>query len=282
MNENDNWTYHIKKNFNSFKNDVINGMVKFYGKKYKDIISNRLNDVNFIFYGTTKNGIPSKKQTFNRKKDIIYQVKEIDYTKSVKQTMEEAIKLKFICFDIIYDFDKNELFKYILIPLFANDEDIIHEMIHVITYNPLYIIEEDQSYKGKSGLATSMYGPESLFEETITELEAKQIYELLKKSNNKTFIGDYSEQKNNCSYNHFIHLVTKFHKCFFDEITYSRISLNKNSLINKVGKDLYDNLIDCINWYNEDLYSTSKEKYIPIVDSIVDKMKENYKVKKLI
>ncbi len=282
MNENDNWTYHIKKNFNTFKNSVITEMVKYYGKKYEDIITQRLDDVNFIFYGTIKNGIPSRKQSFNGRKGVVFRTKEIDYNIDTKESINSDIDSKLICFNTKYDFDKNELNKYILIPLFATDEDIIHEMIHAITYTPLYLDDENEKYKGKTGLAVSNNDGEILLEETITELEAKNIYKLLKKKNSKTFLAEYYDVTSNCYYNHFINLISKFYKYFFNEITYSRITLNKNSLVQRVGKDLYERLTEFIGYYAEDLYSLSKERYIPLINCTVDKMKENYKVKELV
>ncbi len=277
-----NWTYYIKRNFNSFKSEVIEEMTKYYGKKYKNTIIRRLDEVNFIFYGNVKNSIPCKKQNYSGKKEIIYQTKDIKYSIDIKESIKYDIDSKLISFNARYDFDKNEVHKYILIPLFATDEDIIHEMIHAITYMPLYINNEKEIYKGKSGLAISNDDGEILLEETITELEAKKIYKSLTKNNNKVFINEYNDELSNCYYNNFINLILKFYKLFFNEITYSRITLNKNYLLNKLEKDLYERLTDLIGYYAEDLYSISKERYIPLIDCTVDKMKENYIVKKLI
>ncbi len=280
--ENENWTYYIKRNFNSFKNDVIEEMIKFYGKNYKDIIIQRLDEINFIFYGNVKNNIPSKKQNYSGKKEIIFQTKEIKYPVDIKELIDSDIKSKLISFNARYDFKKDELHKYILIPLFATDEDIIHEMIHAITYTPLYIDKEKELYRGKSGLISTNNDGEILLEETITELEAKKIYKSFKKTNNKIFLNEYNDEISNCYYNNFINLVLKFHKYFFNDITYSRIKLNKNYLINHIEKNLYTNLTDYIGYYAEDLYSISKQRYVPLIECTVDKMKNNYKVKKLI
>lgn len=277
----DNWAYYIKKNFNSFKSDVINEMIKFYGKKYKDTIIQRLEEVDFIFYGNIKNGMPSKKQGFSGKKGIIYKTKEIQYSKDIKELINSDIDAKFISFNARYDFNKNTINKYILIPLFATDEDILHEMIHAITYTPLYVDNEKEIYKGKSGLGVSNDDGEILLEESITELEAKILYKSLIKTRNKTFLNEYCNETSNCYYNNFIPLIYKFHKSFFGDITYSRITLNKNSIVNHIGKELYNNLIAYIGYYAEDLYSMSKHKYIPLIECAIDKMKENYKVKKL-
>lgn len=281
MNEKDNWAYYIKKNFNKYKRIIINEIIKYYGKKYENIIIERLNDVNFIFYGNIRNGIPSKKQTFSGKKSIVFCTKEIKYSDDIEESINLGIDSKLICFTAKYDFAKNEINKYILIPLFANDEDIIHEMIHAVTYNPLYLDSQNKVYKGKTGLAISSNN-EVLLEETITELEAKKIYNSFKKKNKIVFLNEYNDATSNCHYNHFIDLISEFYKFFFNEITYSRFTLNKNSLIQRVGKKLYEELIECFGCYAEDLYSLSKEKYIPLIDCTVDKMKENYKVRKLL
>ena len=155
-------------------------------------------------------------------------------------------------------------------------------MIRAITYEPLYINPSIESYKGKSGLVSSNIDGEILLEESITELEAKLIYTSLIKTRNKTFINEYREEKSNCYYNHFIPLITKFYKAFFKGITYSRITLNKNYLIEKVGKNLYTKFINYVHQYAEDLYSKSKDRYVPLINISVDDMKNNYKVKKLI
>lgn len=277
----DNWTSYIKRNFNIFKNTVIKEMIKLYGKKYKDIIIQRIEETNFIFYGNKKNNIPSKKQTFSGRKEIIFQTSEIKYPIDIKELIKYDIDSRLISFNVKYDFEKDKIYKYILIPLFANDEDLIHEMIHAITYTPLYVDKEKEIYKGKSGLVTSNDDGEILLEETITELEAKKIYSSLIK-NNKIFINKYSDELSNCYYNNFINLILKFHKLFFNDITYSRITLNKNHLLNYIEKDLYQRLTDFIGYYAEDLYSISKKRYVPLIDCTVDKMKENYKAKKLV
>ena len=100
---------------------------------------------------------------------------------------------------------------------------LIHEMIHAITYTPLYIIPEKGTYKGKSGLISSNNPDEELLEEVITELEARIIYNSIRMKNNTVFLKEY----------------------------------------------------------NEDLYSISKERYVGLINHAFDKMKNNYKVKKL-
>lgn len=264
-----NWDKYLESNFDKFKNSVIEIMINLYGVEYKDTIIKKLDRVNFIFYGNTLLCIPLKKQNKYEKQNIIYTTKPFKYPYITKGIIKELVNRTSISHTTIYNYNDEDLYYFILFPLYSSDKQLIHEMIHAVTTDSIGITNNGK-YISKVGLEiTNSSNGETLLEESITELEAKMIYNRLKEKN-ITFIRDLdlTKYEHECYYEHFIPLVTDFYNKYSKYITYSRITLNKNHLFNVINVKDYEELINNIDFYEKKL----KKIY---------EAKNNYKVKKL-
>lgn len=179
-----NWTNYLKENFNDFKNYVINEMINLYGDEYKEEIIERLDIVNFIFYGNTSLCIPLRNQSKYEKQNIIYTTKPFKYTYPTKEFIKGLVDEISISYTTVYDYNDNSLNHFILFPLYSSDKQLIHEMIHAVTSQPLGLTDKGK-YVSKTGLEnTYCHNGESLLEETITEIEANIIYDSLRNKKN--------------------------------------------------------------------------------------------------
>lgn len=265
-----NWSNHIKTNFEEFKNNVISEMINLYGEEYKNYIIERLNRVNFIFYGNTSLTIPLYKQSKYEKQSIIYTTKPFKYSYPTKELIKKLANETSISHTTVYDYNDEDLHYFILFPLYSSDKQLIHEMIHAVTTDPIGITDNGK-YISKVGIEiTNGSASEALLEECITETEAKIIYNRLNKKNVESFIRDLDLNKfeHRCYYEHFIPLIIDFYNNHFNEITYSRFTMNKNKLFENVDKQEYMKLLDDIKSFEKELISKYEQK-------------DNYKVKKL-
>lgn len=283
--ERNNIAYYLKKNFNRFKNKVIEAMINYYGEEYKDIIIKRLDDTIFMFYGNVINGNISSKQSRRFKKEIIYKTKDtnrFDNNASIKKVLKEG-NATYLTF---YDPETINIDKVILFPIYESDETLIHEMIHAVANEHFFTLKKnskkDLEIHSKNGLITSKDQGEILLEETITEIEANNIYNILKENGFKSFLIGFDYSSYPCYYDNFIPLVNDFYETFFNDITYSRFTPSKSTLINKIGIENYYDLVNYISCFEEEINSKRKDKYYTLIESIVSKMENSYKVKKLV
>ncbi len=249
-----NWNKHLKENFDSFKNSVINAMIDYYGEEYKEDIIERLDRVNFIFYGNKKLLIPSYNQSKYKKMRIIHSTNGLKYTPPSKEYLKYLVNEISISHTTIYDPNNDSVNFFILFPLYSSDKHLIHEMVHAITNIPL-CISENGKYYAKTGLETCDNESELLLEETITEIDASIIYQNLKEKGIKPFIRNLNPDtyEHSCYYNNFIPDVIDFYNKYFNDINYARITLNKNSLFKTVDKKEYNQLLQEVSNSEEEL-----------------------------
>lgn len=279
-----NYIYYLKTNFKNFRKKVINAMISYYGEEYRGLINKRLDETNFIFYGNVKDDLVSPKQNRFLKKEIIYKTMDTDCATDYQ--IKRSFKDGNASYITMYDFENEVLKKFVIFPIYLDDETLIHEMIHAITNTTFARIKDNNkkyldSYT-KSGLITTKHQGEILLEETITEIEANRIYKILKSNGFKSFIREYDYTSEPCYYDNFFPIIDFFYETFFKDITYSRITTDKSSLLDKIDIHNYIDLINYISCYEEELRFKRKNKYYPLIENTVSKMENNYKVKKLI
>lgn len=81
--------------------------------------------------------------------------------------------------------------------------------------------------------------------------------------------------KNN--YDASLYLVADFYKKFKDIIKESYITLNKNNLVERIGKDNYQELVDMVDKYYESDFSSAIKNLLKTIDvrkAIEDKMQK--------
>ena len=249
-----NWSKHLKDNFESFKNSVINEMIDYYGEEYKKDINERLDRVNFVFYGNTKLGIPSYNQSKYEKMRIILPTKGLKYTPPARKDLKDLVKAISISHTTIYDPNDNSVNFFILFPLYSSDKHLIHEMVHAITNTPL-CLSESGKYYAKTGLEISDDNAELLLEESITEIDANIIYTRLKDKGTKSFVRELNSSihQHSCYYCNFIPQVIDFYINHFKEVNHARITLDKRSMFKTINKEEYDQLLESINNYEKEL-----------------------------
>lgn len=321
---------YLKANFERFISSVCDEFINYYGDRYKEEITHRLNDTNYIFYvneskpllnsfldhfnsdNLTDNYTIIKKQYkkiskyFKRRKRYVDYYNAKNYNPEIfaivnrkmldtsntqyskedmllrESVLDKIINLHEICYFPLYLDDSEKVEHNVIIPLFkADDEGIVHEMIHSIMSQDLLLINDNEPYS-KTGLAIEN-NAEELLEECITEIEAQEISKALKEKGIEFINKFYPKKFNGCQYNTFIPFFKDFYDYFKDELIYARITLNKNYLLELLNRNEYYGFIAVV----EDCHKNYFEKYDFMyykqsIDLEVDKMKNNYKVKKLV
>lgn len=320
---------YLKNNFNKYLSLVCNELIDYYGKEYKDIITYRLYNTNFIFYvNETKplfnsfseffdksnlndNYIIIKKQhknisslfkklknhednindknddtevlqIFNRK---IYEKNNNKYTEKDNAEREiilsHLVKRNYICYLPIYLKEANTIEHNIITPLFiANDESLIHEIIHAVMNQDLLLINNEEVYS-KTGLSVRK-DAENLLEECITEIEAKRINKNLKDKGVELIDRYYPKKEFDCFYNRFIPFVEEFYNYFKDILIYSRITLNKSYLLEQIDREnYYDFMVNFAKCYRDYFDINDFYYFKDIFDKEIKKMKDSYLTLKL-
>lgn len=245
---------YLSNNFEIFKNEVLKEMTSYYGEKYRDLFLERFDKINLIFY---KNNRITKKNIFS------YRIKDEIYDSDIEEFIKDKIKDNSIHLVSGYDFKNNKLYSYILFPINSSDRNLIHELIHAVMREPLFVIPEYNIYTEKCGLITDDNYGEVILEEIITEIDAENIYNnLLKRKYNK-FINYHTKNinsKENSYYAEFLPLIKDFYNCYREQINYSRITLNKNNLFAYIDKNRFYKYMDYLVQFKVDLLESYRNK----------------------
>lgn len=164
--------------------------------------------------------------------------------------------------------------------LSLTESTIIHEINHALTRdNMAYMYEENRALHtiAKTGLSIDVKGNNSgerNIEELINEKASREITKIFKQKG-----GDLSPFCYSIPfmypYESNFYLVDEFYEKFKKYIKVARISDNKNALVNRVGKDNYEMLVELVNfYYSDDLSHVEKnmEEASQKVKSIIEKM----------
>lgn len=269
------------------KEILIESFVEYYGEKHRDEIVSRFNEIIFIYYINWErflkvlNFIDLRKEENIIFKDVNdffeYRTKKDDNFKdsfvgtSNKKLLKNiliasAVKEKFIeTFsngDPLYlgvMEDKSKMDRLIFLPIVThNKTTIIHEINHALTDFPLLLDDLKNKFESKMGI--QMNDDEEFFHELINERASLEIYEIFKRrGGNLTHL--YFSNHFNSYYTYNTYLIDEFYNKFKRIIKESYITLNKNNLIERIGKDNYQELVDMVNkYYNKDLTLSRKNK----------------------
>ncbi len=156
---------------------------------------------------------------------------------------------------------------FCLIKLFwADDETIIHELLHAFSEEPLLFLEEELICK--SGFVVISNADEKIvkFNELMTRIMAGKIVEILHDKGiyilNKKFNLEGDRLKNRS--------LLIFFERFEEYIKESYITINTNSFIQRIGKENFKELLD--------FYMLAKEEdKIEGIDRLIRKMKKHYR-----
>lgn len=303
----------LRTGFFNNRNILLQSFIEYYGKEYEDILTSRFNDIEFVFYfnENNRNKLKEMGEKYENIKPNIRDL-EVNYTnlkyelknKNKYATESDRIRNRILYSttptallndDILKNFNDtvflnegicmkgisfdDEYVRYVFIPLFhANDACIIHEIIHALTSNVLAKLNGETIEKW--GFVTKQdYYRDSYLEEAITELEASKINKIFVQKGGKFINETYPFKNFFATYLLLLPLINDFYEEFKEDIIFSRLTLNKNKILNLCGKDNYLNFTtavdECYQYFpkpsSEDFYD-----YVSISRSCVDKMKKNY------
>lgn len=292
MNILDKYKNEIKTGFLQNKSILLESLIEYYGEEYREIITDRFNNTDFIFYiyehfnkylkatktksktekkelkilqkklETIKNSIRKMHSgTINR---IIYSSDENGkYSKEALETFNAIFYKNFVCMKAIFEDDKYK--RFVFIPLFfSNDGCLIHEAIHSITSQLLGIA--DEKIIEKWGLvAPEDFYSDIFLEEATTEIETKKIYQIFKKNGGNFLDKCYPFDSYSSSYDFLLPFIENFYNSQRKDITSTRFSLNKNEILEICGREEYFNFSKTLNDFyaefpnekSEDFYSYS-------------------------
>lgn len=280
------YTNVLNKRFSDNKEKLIESFIEYYGKEYEDRIrsiydnttivyyigqniTNLINSNNLSYFELT----PQQIELFEMERKLSNHTltdgekNEIRYVGSNKTDVFSNEELSAITNVIINTTNSNIPLKllwtfngrtnrFIFLPSYMwEDSSIIHEMNHHMTSDELLLIETENgnSHISISGLNIDGYNSsneERIIEELLNEMSTIEITEIFHKKG-----GTYLEENINknipeeCDYRKNFYLVEKFYTYFKDVIKKTRISGNKNLLLQTCGKENYYKLVNLINKY---------------------------------
>lgn len=171
-----------------------------------------------------------------------------------------------------------------------SDVDFFHEINHAITRdNMIYIVNDDPKFNinlsvtpvHKTGVSLNLpkhNNIESNLEELLNEkaaIETTKIFNQKGVSLNSIFLDipfSYTYEKN-------FYLIDEFYETFKKEIIEARISDNLNILINKIGKNNYEDFVKLVNTYfskDKNTIEKNKELAKDEIHKLIEKMKNEY------
>ena len=307
----------LKKKYEKLYNDtieenkdiLIESFVEYYGEQHRDEIISRFNEIVFVYFinwnnffnhsfSRLKNFYCENKQAISESEQEMFQdfqdffkyrskandvIKECFVGSSNKKVLKKAL------FDNVFrnslikvlndktptyfdHFKKNKMQRIICLPIFIfSKATIIHELNHALTDIPLIALHND-IYK-KSGFET--IEEERIINELINESIALGILKIFERRGGdlSTLILAY----NKSIYEKNLYLIKKFYKEFKKIIKESYITLNKNNLVQSVGKENYKELVNMVNkYYSKDgaLIKQTKKKAKIVKKDIVENMRK--------
>lgn len=254
----------IEKN----KNILIEAFIQYYGEKYRNTITEKINETNFytfisncaieiIYDNIINNSINDKdlledlKLIFNTYKNKNYFTKTfINNTKLdnfYKKQIVEALSNNIHIFGFhIFTFDDdNNPIQNVFTSIFSDDKNLIHELNHVITSTALAfeIIDNDvPATIVKNGIATSYASDHhkvgNSLEEVINDKISFEITEIFHKLGGKivTHNIDYPDT----TYLELFPVIDKFYNKYKSLLIEARITEDTNTLFKEIDKRKFE------------------------------------------
>lgn len=273
------------------KEILIESFVEYYGEKHRDEIVSRFNEITFVYFinwevfsdilkivsivkasvkkeyaikfKDFKDFLKYKKKTNNTFKDYFIGSSNM---KIIKEEIIDGYPVKKILGEIFNKGNpnynnvllKNQFCRLICLPiLIVSEKDIIHEINHAITSYSIMINQTKMEFIDKSGL--QVFDKDINIGELINERASLEIYEIFKRRG-----GNLSEINLTTLENYYtrnLYLIDEFYNKFKEIIKESLITLNKNNLVQRVGKENYEELVNIVNkYYVADLHLPEKNK----------------------
>lgn len=307
----------LQNGLENIKPLILECLLEYYGYQYAREIISRFNNINYFFYLNEKK---YEKQICARKKTLSSNYLELnkDY-KLVKREIikysrwcekEKILKNRYIYSTADIDYFNNEFLEFIndnyinknlncmhsaLIDneylrlvyspvFFSSDECLIHEIVHAIMAIPLfYTVDESGNEQGydKCGFIVNNKNGKYL-EESITEIEARNIYKLFKEKGGNFLDKIYYSKTFDCAYHLLDPIVMPFYNKYKEEIIDSRITLNKNKILYLCGKENFESYANAVNeCYKEYPKKSDMIDYLYLCNSHLKKIDEHAKEKRL-
>lgn len=274
------------------KDEIISSFISYYGEEYKNIITHRLNNTEFIFYVNKRKKYlnfrnllhkkPLKSNYEEIKKKIVYTSLKTD-DEDFKLFTEMAVEDTLTCEKGMII--NGEYKRIIYIPLaYANDNSLIHEMVHAVCDQELLVTEEGKVIS-KVGLTNSDndFSKNKYLEEVLTEIDAKNIVRDIRSKGIDIIDSLYLSSEYRCVYDILSVLTKEFYQTYRDNIINARLTMNFRKFKNLLGDkefEEYEKLIyDFFTSFPKDHEVVD---YVFMKNKILNDFKENTdKVKKL-
>lgn len=304
-----------KKILEDNKQILIDSFVEYYGEEYRNIIEKRYNEITFVYYIDWEYTIFAIKEFISHQEDKTKYQDFYDFYECYEQELklsenklnqedklpdnfigttnstillnnEINMHLHFVLKNPesrnFHRGDINHMDRIISFPLLIlSEKSIIHEINHTITRDDIAYIEKEENNRidiEKIGLeinGSEGHKKERLIEELNNDKASYEITEIFKRKG-----GNLSSICFNIpfdsAYRHNFYLINDFYHSFKKYIKAARISENKNTLIRRIGKDNYNELIELINTYyttDINLIEKKKEQSQEKLKEIINKMK---------
>ncbi len=225
---------------NNIEYNLLTFILKKLWEKIHQLSEEEKEDVHLIL------GIISHNlETFNLCKNVVLYENDINcYCTSIPVNLNDDINYTKICIN----------------PYACNDEMLIHEIIHAMTGKLLCVI--DDKFLEKNGLHKPQDNKTIKLNEILTEFIAKKIRDNLHKK--KIFLID-NEISGVSIYYKRMYLIEPLMDKYRNVIYEASISDNYNYLIETLGKDIYDKIINLFNNLDFDKYENERQKNINLL-----------------
>lgn len=261
------------------KEILIESFVEYYGEKHRDEIVSMFNEIIFIYYINWEDFSKVEKNISIKDGDIA-KVKDLKNFLKYRKKTNDSFKDSFIGSSkrnlLKDDFINNSMIKERLIEIFnygnpasyygtliclpvlmVNEKDIIHEINHALKFIFIAFNLIKKEFIVKGGLYVSE--EERKIEELINERASLEIFEIFKRRSGD--MGAIQLITYELYYTRNLYLIDEFYNRFKEIIKESLITLNKNNLVQRVGKENYEELVNMVNkYYVNDLCLSRKNK----------------------
>lgn len=296
----------LENNFKLNKEKLIESFIEYFGEKYRQIITYKINKMCFICYISDKeiqniykqenvsnsiifNYVNLFKQISNKTNSVLSN-QRIIYC-SIKSLNNENLSNDLMKLflrqrnntELIYRIN-NEYLNLIIFSPLVNDNVIIHEMVHALKDEILLEIynSNNKIYCGQTGICTYLKddklikSPSKNLNEVLTQIITDKIEKNFHLKNGN-LINNTSLYKNtNSLYSNNNHLLIDFYLLFEEELKEIIINGNINLLVNLCGKNNYQEYLKLFNYYYSEIKRNKRSEIIErqVINSIVDKIKE--------
>lgn len=248
------------------KEILIESFVEYYGEKHRDEIVSRFNEIVFVYYIDWRDFSKVLKR-FSFKDENVGKFNDLKKFVKFKKSTSDAFKANFVGSsnkkilkdELLSDYttkdllveifndgnseycgilEKNKIYRLICLPILTYPETaIIHEINHSLTSYPVATVSNQTKKETIEKTGVFVNDEEINLNELINEKASLEIFGIFKHHG-----GDLSMiylDVSICDYTKNLYLIDEFYNKFKEIIKESYITLNKNNLVQRIGKDNY-------------------------------------------